>query len=369
MFTWYQLLPLYFRDLGASDGQVGLAYSLMNLAYALLQLAGGLLSDRYGRKALIVVPTFCATPLYLLAGATTHWAALMAAMLAINSLSALQWPSFTSLIAESVAEEQQGTAFGVFEFCFGLGVTIGPALGAILLRAVPLRELLWATAGVTLLCALVRAVALRETAVQAHLPKTASLRYALPHRLRWLLVAACAFCTAMGLTVHGPFVSLHAKDVVHLSEAQINWLFAAGSLGATLLSLAGGRLVDRFGGRLVLAASSAGHFATLVLWASAPTLLAGLPVFVLSWVLMQISFIAYNTSLAQSTTTETRARVVGLFGTVTGIISTAAPSAGMLLRREWGSVAPFGAALGVGLLMVLVLVRASPRPEPAQESP
>jgi MFS family permease len=173
----------------------------------------------------------------------------------------------------------------------------------------------------------------------------------------------------MGLTVHGPFVSLHAKDVVHLSEEQINWLFAAGSLGATLFSLAGGRLVDRFGGRLVLAASSAGHFATLVLWASAPILLAGLPVFVLSWVLMQISFIAYTTTLAQSASAETRARIVGLFGTVTGLISTAAPSIGVLLRQEWGSVAPFGAALGVGLLMVLVLVRASPRPEPVRENP
>lgn len=150
MFTWYPLLPLYFRDLGARDVQVGLAYSLMNLGYMLLQWIGGLLADRYGRKRLIVLPTLCFVPLYLLAGMATRWDALLLVMLAINSLSALQWPSFISLVAESVPEEQRGTAFGVFEFCAGLGVTIGPALGAALLRIVELRTLLCTTGGVAL---------------------------------------------------------------------------------------------------------------------------------------------------------------------------------------------------------------------------
>ncbi|MDY7041116.1 MAG: MFS transporter, partial [Chloroflexota bacterium] len=136
MFTWYQLLPMYLRDLGASDAQVGLCYSLMNLGYALMQFLGGLLADRYGRKLLIVLPTLGFVPLYLLAGACTHWLALLLVMLLINSLSALQWPAFLSTIAESVREDQRGMAFGLFEFCVGAGVTIGPAVGAILVPLV-----------------------------------------------------------------------------------------------------------------------------------------------------------------------------------------------------------------------------------------
>ena len=58
LFTWYLLLPLHFRELGANDAEVGLAYSLLGIAFALMQFAGGLLADRYGRKLPIVLPTF-----------------------------------------------------------------------------------------------------------------------------------------------------------------------------------------------------------------------------------------------------------------------------------------------------------------------
>lgn len=368
IYTWYQLLPLYFRDLGADDTQVGLAYSLMNLGYALLQWTGGLLADRYGRKRLIVLPTFCFVPLYVLAGMTTRWEILLAIMLAINSLSALQWPSFMALIAESVPQAQRGTAFGVFEFCVGLGVTLGPALGATLLRAVGLRELICATGGTALVCAIGRTIALQETAAEPSRSRAADVGRVLHGQLRWLLVAASIFYTGMAFTVHGPFVSLHAKDVLHLPDAQINWLFAAGSLVATGVSLAGGRLTDRVGGRLMLIAASAGHFATLVAWASVSGLQIGLPIFALSWALMQVSFIAYSTTLTQSVPAPSRAAIVGLFGTVTGVISTAAPAIGALMREEWGSAAPFWVALGLGLLMTLITARAYP-PEDASAAP
>lgn len=363
LYSWYQLLPLYFRDLGASDSQVGLAYSLMNLAFTFLQWTGGLLANRYGRKILIVLPTFCFVPLYFLAGAMTHWATLTTMMLAINSLSALQSPSITSLIAESVPEEQQGTAFSVFEFCVGLGVAIGPALGAILLRTVEVHDLIYITGGVSLICAIARAVGLQETTAQPSTPKASDIGRILDNRLRWFLVVACAFYTAIAFTIHGPFISLHAEDVLHLSDEEINWLFAAGSLVSTMFSLVGGRLVDRFGGRTMFVVGTVGHAVILILWAFIPGMGAGLPILALSWALVQTSFIAYSTTLAQSTTAASRAMVVGLFGTVIGVVSTAAPAVGTLLREKWGSVAPFWAALAFSLLMTLAMTRVRPRSE------
>ena len=61
-FSWYPILPLHLRHLGATDAQVGLAYTLMQLGYQGMQILGGLLADRFGRKRVIVWPTFVYLP-------------------------------------------------------------------------------------------------------------------------------------------------------------------------------------------------------------------------------------------------------------------------------------------------------------------
>ena len=78
-FSWYPILPLHLRDLGATDTQVGLAYTLMQLGYQGMQILGGLLADRFGRKNVIVWPTFAYLPLYPLATATHNWGLLAVA--------------------------------------------------------------------------------------------------------------------------------------------------------------------------------------------------------------------------------------------------------------------------------------------------
>jgi len=64
----HHLLPLYFRELGANDAQVGLAYSLLTISFAVMQFAGGLLADCHERKLPIVLPTFVFASLYI-----TYW--------------------------------------------------------------------------------------------------------------------------------------------------------------------------------------------------------------------------------------------------------------------------------------------------------
>ena len=58
LFSWYYLFPLYLKELGATESQIGLLYTLFTLSFTLLQLVGGVLSDRIGRKKCIVWPTY-----------------------------------------------------------------------------------------------------------------------------------------------------------------------------------------------------------------------------------------------------------------------------------------------------------------------
>jgi MFS family permease len=355
LFAWYLLLPLYFRELGASDGEVGLAYSLLAMSFSVMQFAGGLLADRYGRKLPIVLPTFVFVPLYALAGFAQSWVALLITLLAINSLSAIQSPAFISIMAESVSEERRGMAFGIFEFAISLGTTLGPALGAALLSRSGMRPLIYSTAVIAFLCAVLRTVGLHET---NHLPSPiglASLKQLRLPRLRWFLLAAILLICIENWTLWGPFVSLHAEDTLGLSKPQINNLFAVGGFACMVASLLGGHSANRFGGRNLLIAAGLGHVITMVFWALAGTSPLGLALFVITNMGLQMAIIAYNTLLTQVTPRESRGAIVGLVGTVTGLMGGIAPTAGAYLRNGFGSAAPFWIALMAGLIMAIAL--------------
>jgi len=355
LFTWYLLLPLYFRELGANDAEVGLAYSLLAMSFSLMQFAGGLLADRYGPKLPIVLPTFIFVPLYALAGLAQSWVALLVALLAINSLSAIQSPAFISIMAESVPEKQRGMAFGFFEFAVSLGTTLGPALGAALVSQFGMRPLIYSTALISLLCAVLRAVGLHETNHRPSPFELASLKQLRQPRLRWFLLAAGLLACIRNWTLWGPFVSLHAGDTLGLSKPQINNLFAIGGFACMVASLLGGHSASRFGGRNLLIAAGLGHVITMVFWALVGTSPLGLALFVITNMGLQMSIVAYQTLLTQVTPRASRGAILGLFGTVTGVVGGVAPTVGAYLRDDFGSAAPFWIALIAGLAMAVFL--------------
>jgi MFS family permease len=354
-FSWYPILPLHLRDLGASDAHVGLAYTLMQLGYHGMQLLGGLLTDRFGRKGVIVWPTFAYLPLYLLAAATQNWVLLVALLVAADSLGAVQWPAFVASIAESVPEAERGAAFAVFEFAAGLGVALGPAAGAVVLTVGGVPLLIGGTGLLAFGCAVVRWLWLQETTHRSKPPGLGDWRKLLSGRLQQFLVTASLFYLLMSVTVHGPFISLHAKDVGGLSEQGINSLIAVVGVVATVAGLAGGRMIRRLGARRALWLGTLAHAGALLPWAYAPAALKGQGFLLASWVGMQLSFIAYETTLSEQADDESRGSVVGLVGTVTGLAAAVGPMLGTWLRQALGSAGPFWGALLLSVLVVALL--------------
>ena len=365
-FSWYPILPLHLRHLGATDAQVGLAYTLMQLGHHGMQIVGGLLADRFGRKRVIVWPTFAYLPLYLLAAATHHWGPLVALLVVVESLSAVQWPAFVASIAESVPEAQRGAAFAVFEFAAGLGVALGPAVGAVVLAVGGVPLLIGGTGLVAFGCAVVRWLWLQETTHRSNPPGLGDWRRLLNGRLRQFLVASSLFYLLMSVTVHGPFISLHAKDVGGLSEQGINSLIAAVGLVATVAGLAGGWMMRWLGARRTMWLGTLAHAGALLPWAYAPAALTGQSFLLVSWVGMQLSFIAYQTTLSEQADDESRGSVVGLVGTVTGLVAAVGPMLGAWLREASGSVGPFWGALLLSLLVVGLLKRVESLPVPVE---
>lgn len=127
------LLPNYSRALGASGLEVGLimaSYSLMQFVFA---PAWGALSDRIGRRPVLLASTFVAMLSYgtfALGSAMTGRAAL-GVLLASRMVAGICGANITvaqAYIADITPPEDRSRRMGLIGMAFGLGFIVGPAL-------------------------------------------------------------------------------------------------------------------------------------------------------------------------------------------------------------------------------------------------
>jgi len=320
-----------------------------------MQFIGGLLADRFGRKALIVVPTFLFVPFYLGAAFASRWYEVTAFLVVVETLGAIQWPAFVALIAESVPEEKTGSAFGAFEFAAGLGFVVGPALGSWLVRYMGPGRLIAISAAVALVCAPVRAMLLEEPEPVREEGFAGSLRSLLtPALLPVLLVAV--FLTCMNnLALWGPFLALHAEDVWRWSRAYINQVMAIGSIASTLVSLMAGRIADRYGASRTMILGAVVHTISLLALVYLGPSQGFWGLLFLTFVAAQLCWVSYNAFISRLAPPAYRGGMVGLLGTVSGVMGAAAPGVGGLVRMRYGSEAPFWLALAFALGAALAI--------------
>lgn len=128
------LMPLYATAFGASALMVG----LLGAAYPAMQFVGapllGRLSDRYGRKPVLVVSqigTFLGFILLGLAG--NLWVLFLARM--IDGLSGANIATAQAAISDSTNEKTRTQGLGLLGAAFGLGFIIGPVIAFVSLAA------------------------------------------------------------------------------------------------------------------------------------------------------------------------------------------------------------------------------------------
>jgi MFS family permease len=120
------LLPFYARELGATDVQVGLVFATFAAFQLVSAPALGRLSDRIGRK-----PVLLASQAGTLVGLCVLGAATSLPMLflgrAIDGATAGNLGIAQALIADVTKPEERTRAFGLIGIAFGLGFLVGPA--------------------------------------------------------------------------------------------------------------------------------------------------------------------------------------------------------------------------------------------------
>ena len=125
------VLPFYAENIGASPAQLGLlmaAYSVTRLLFAPMW---GRLSDRIGRKSVILIGIFgLAISFFLMAVSSALWM-LFAARIIGGFLSSANMPAVMAYVADITTQEDRGKGMGIIGAAIGLGFIFGPAMGGI----------------------------------------------------------------------------------------------------------------------------------------------------------------------------------------------------------------------------------------------
>ncbi len=140
---------------------VGILESVYALCAFLAAPALGVLSDRYGRKPVLIISVLGSAIGYLLFGiGGAIWVLLLSRI--IDGLTAGDMPVLFAYLADITPPEDRAKRYGMLGALSGVGFMIGPAAGG-LLAQLDLNAPVFVTAAIALVVGVLAAVALPET--------------------------------------------------------------------------------------------------------------------------------------------------------------------------------------------------------------
>jgi len=122
------VLPLYAEQLGAAPSQVGLILAFHAVAQLLFLPAWGWVSDRVGRRPVILVSLAGTAGSFLALAAAESIGAIYAARF-LSGFFAASVGTAQAVVADVTPEEERAQGMGLVGAAVGLGMVLGPALG------------------------------------------------------------------------------------------------------------------------------------------------------------------------------------------------------------------------------------------------
>src|SRR3954464_9588064 len=145
-------LPTLVRELHASNSQLQWVVDAFNLLFAGSVLAFGSLSDRFGRKGMLLAGLSVFGLASLAGGLMDSAGALIAARSVMGVGAAMVFPSTLSLLTNVFTERRErARAIGFWGATTGVAIALGPIVGGWLLEAFDWRSIFFAMVPISLL--------------------------------------------------------------------------------------------------------------------------------------------------------------------------------------------------------------------------
>lgn len=274
-FIVLPLLPFYAEDLGAGATQVGMLVSSFAVAHLATSPLWGRLSDRYGRRPMILGGLALSAFAYVVfENATAIWMLFVAR--ALQGAGAGTIGVVQAYVSDSVAGEHRAQALGWVTAATSAGVMVGPALGSVA-AAVGVVPPGYLAAGVCTLNLLFAWRLLPEPARHAHAapPGRGATRAVFREvlyrpigpvgSLVWIYAAGM-----MSLMAMSGMLALFLQHRFGATRATVGWAYAyVGAISVVMRSLILGPAVRRLGEvrTLRLGAASMALALFLIPWA------------------------------------------------------------------------------------------------------
>ncbi len=356
------ILPLYTEDLGASPVMVGLVLASYSIAQLLAAPYLGRLSDRYGRRPVLVLSLVGSAVGHVIAGlAGSLW--LLIAARALDGFSGGSLSISHAAVSDVASPEERPRLFGLLGAGIAIGFVLGPALGSLAALGGPKLPFFLAAA----LCGLNAATAWWRLPETRPVDPVTGRRpgEGMPNRAAWREVAATlgqrdrvsrvilvGFVGSLAFSGFEATFALLGRERVGLDVSSTGFVFAGvGVVLAVVQGLLVGKVIGSLGevrtGRLALGANVVG-FALLAPGGGWPLLLLGVGLLTIGQGLLTP---AMSTILAGAAPADRRGAIFGVQQSVAAAARVAGPLAGTAL---FGLAIPAPYVVGVVLCALCV---------------
>src|SRR4051795_3221903 len=263
-------LSFYAREYGASGIAVGAVVGIYSIMQFFFAPVWGRMSDRVGRRPVILLSLTASCAGYFLFGFALSFAALFISRI-IAGIGGANIGTAQAYIADTTTVENRAKGMGLIGAAFGMGFILGPPLSGILSTVgihhhLPGNLLPGVVAGTMSLTAFCIALFVLgeskppDLAVRTKIPPQFDKQVwsEMAHHAILFAIILTLFLTLLAVAGMETSVTLHARDRFHFTQLQLAWFFLF--MGAIVASIQGGligRLAKRFGEKALVAIGAA----------------------------------------------------------------------------------------------------------------
>jgi len=119
------IFPLFFASFGLHVDRIGILKAVYPATWGILQIATGPLSDRWGRKGLIVAGMWVQAAGLFLTAAASHFEGWLVGSLLLGLGTAMVYPSLIAAVSDASHPSWRARSLSVYRFWRDLGYAIG----------------------------------------------------------------------------------------------------------------------------------------------------------------------------------------------------------------------------------------------------